>query len=146
MKTIHSDFSTTEINDSFSIILCIEAIGNFQNWEIFFNVIHKLLKDDGRFMFTYTNPSSWRFLLRKLKHWKKGYYPYKEMELKVFKELLRECNFEIDSMEGMNWIPLSLASNSMFVTFFEKLEKLLRLKKWYSQSPWLLFSIKKDCR
>ena len=143
IETIHSDFSATEINDSFSIILCIEAIGNFQNWEEFFDKIHKLLSDDGRFIFTYTNPNSWRFFLRKLKHLKNGYYPYKEMELNELKALLVKSNFEIVTMEGLNWIPLSLSSDSIFVALFEKIEHLLRLKKWHSQSPWLLLSVKK---
>jgi len=43
----------------------------------------------------------------------------------------------------MNWLPLPLSSNSKLVHIFEYLERNLHLKKWHSQSPWLLFSIKK---
>jgi len=57
--------------------------------------------------------------------------------------LLRRHNFEIDKIEGMNWLPLPLSSNSKLVHVFEYLERNLHLKKWHSQSPWLLFSIKK---
>lgn len=143
IETIHSDFRETEIKDLFSLILCIEAIGCFQDWEIFFNRINRILQEDGRLIFTYTNPTSWRFYLRKIKHWKNGFHPYKEMELNEFKRLLRKCDFEIDSMEGMNWIPLPLVSNSIFVQFFEKIEQHFKLRKWHSQSPWILFSVKK---
>jgi len=143
IQTIHSDFTHAEINDSFSLILCIEALGSFQDWEIFLNKVNKILQDNGRFIFTYTNPSSWRFYLRKLRHWKNGFHPYKEMELHEFKTLLRACNFEIENMEGMNWIPLPLGSNSIFVSVFEKIEQVFGLWKWYSQSPWILFSVKR---
>jgi len=146
IKTIHADFNTIEINDIYSLILCIEGLGSFQDWEKFFNQVSGLLQEDGRFIFTYTNPSSWRFLLRKLKHWKNGFHPYTEMELNELKVLLIKCNFEIVTMEGMNWIPFSLSSNSVFVGFFGKIEQLFRLKNWHSQSPWILFSVKQITR
>lgn len=144
IEIFNDDFRKIEINDTFSLILCIEAIGNFQDWEAFFNKVSKLLKDEGRFIFSYTNPNNWRFFLRKIKHWKKGFHPYKEMELFELKAMLSKCNFEIDKMEGMNWIPLSLSSNSIFVSFFEFVENKFKLKKWHSQSPWLMISVKKS--
>ena len=142
INTIHADFNTFQIKDSFSLIICIEALGSFQDWEKFFNQVYGLLQEDGRFIFTYTNPSSWRFFLRKVKHWKNGFHHYNEMELDEFMLLLTNCNFKIDKMEGMNWIPLSLASNSILVSFFENVEQFFRLKNWFSQSPWILFSVK----
>ncbi|MGB4414752.1 MAG: class I SAM-dependent methyltransferase [Paludibacter sp.] len=143
IEIINVDFTKKEINDTFSLILCIEAIGNFQDWELFFQKVNKLLNDDGRLIFSYTNPSSWRFYLRKIKHWKKGFHPYKEMELTELKALLSKCNFEIEKMDGMNWIPLPLSSNSIFVSFFEFLENTFKLKNWHAQSPWLMISLKK---
>jgi 2-polyprenyl-3-methyl-5-hydroxy-6-metoxy-1,4-benzoquinol methylase len=146
IETIHSDFSLIELTDVFSLILCIEVIGHFQDWDAFFSKVNALLSEDGRFIFTYTNPDSWRYFLRKIKHWRNGYTYYNMMKLDEFKTLLSRCNFEIDSMEGLNWIPLSLGSNSIMVSFFEKIEKLFKLKKWYSQSPWILFSVRKLIR
>jgi len=143
IEILNADFTTKKIQDIFSFILCIEAIGYFQNWEVFFNKVNTLLKDDGRFVFLYTNPDSWRFFLRKIKHRKNGFHPYKEMELSELKSTLNKCNFEIEKMEGMNWIPLSLSSNSIFVSFFVFIEKLFNLKNWYAQSPWILISVKK---
>ena len=143
IDTILGDFMKMDFNEKFSFILCIEALGYFLNWKEFFLRISQLMQEDARFVFSYQNPQSWRFFLRKLKHWKNGFYEYKEMNLEQLKELLNQCNLEIVEMEGMNWMPLSLASNSTLVWIFEKMEQLFQLNKFYSQSPWILFSIKK---
>jgi len=143
INTICGDFIKTEFQETFSLILCIEALGYFQNLEEFFNKISTLLIDNGRLIFTYNNPSSWRFLLRKIKHWKKGHYNYNEIKLKELIRILNKCNLDIENMEGMNWIPLPLSSNSKLVSIFENIEKIFMLKKWHSQSPWILISIKK---
>jgi 2-polyprenyl-3-methyl-5-hydroxy-6-metoxy-1,4-benzoquinol methylase len=143
INTILGDFMKMDIHETFSLILCVEALGYFQNWEEFFNKIQLLMSEDARFIFTYQNPRSWRFLLRKLKHWRTGFYEYKEMDLMQLTELLNKCNLEIVKMEGMNWIPLSLASNSKLVSLFERTEKIFKLYSWHSQSPWILFSLKK---
>jgi len=144
INTILGDFTEVALNEKFSFIQCIEALGYFQNWEEFFLKIRELMTDDAIFVFTYQNPQSWRFFLRKLKHWKSGFYPYKEMNLTELCVLLNTCNLEIVEMQGMNWIPLSLASNSKLVPMFERIEDLFCLKKFYSQSPWLLFAAKKQ--
>ena len=125
IKTICSDFIKAEIKETFSLIICIEALGNFHNLKDFFNKINKLLIDEGRVVFTYNNPSSWRFFLRKIKHWKKGAYPYKEINIGELKNVLKKCNFEIEKMEGMNWIPLPLSSNSRLVLLLNLLKNCL---------------------
>ncbi len=140
INTICNDFIKTEFQEMFSLILCIEAIGCFTNWEEVFSKINTLLTDDGRFIFTYTNPNSWRFSLRRIIHFNDSYKGIKFNELT---KMLTKYNFEIEDMEGFNWIPLPLYSNSRLVYFFEFIEKIFKLKNWYSQSPWLLLSIKK---
>jgi|ERR1035437_3953328 SAM-dependent methyltransferase len=144
INSICGEFIKTDIHDTFSMIICIEALGYFDNLELFFNKINSLLANDGRLILTYNNPNSWRFLLRKLKHLKNGYFPYKEINIREFKKLLDSCDLEIENMTGMNWIPLPLSSNSRLISFFEKIEKIFCLEKWYSQSPWILMSIKKN--
>jgi len=140
INTICDNFMKAEFQEIFSLILCIEAIGAFNDWEEFFSKINTLLTDDGRFIFTYTNPKSWRFSLRKIMHWND---PNKGVQLKELTKILNKFNFEIENMEGFNWMPLPLYSNSRLVYFFEFIEKIFNLKSWYSQSPWLLISIKK---
>jgi 2-polyprenyl-3-methyl-5-hydroxy-6-metoxy-1,4-benzoquinol methylase len=144
INTICGDFLSTEIPGKYSLILCIEAMPYFEDWKGFFNKINSLMDTNGRYIFSYTNPDSWRFFLRKLKHLKGGYSKkYTEMNFENLNKLLRMCGLEIENMEGMNWIPLGVTSNSPLVTFFENVEKIVGLKKWHSQSPWLLISVKK---
>ena len=140
IKTICGNFTDLDFQSKFSLILCIEAIGQFENWDHFFKKVDSILTEDGRFIFTFTNPNSWRYFLRRLKHWNDSHRGYNLNELK---QLLKSNNFEIEHMKGFNWVPLPLYSNSRLVLFFEFMEKIFRLDKWYSQSPWLLISIKK---
>ncbi|HSH67410.1 MAG TPA: class I SAM-dependent methyltransferase [Bacteroidia bacterium] len=143
IATICGDFIEKDINKTFSLILCIEALGYFKDWEHYFKKINSLLEQDGRFIFTYTNPSSWRFLLRNIKRKVSNTNTYTEMYLTKFKKLLHQCGLEIESMEGMNWMPLPVRSDSILVGPLAFLEKTFRLNKWYSQSPWLMISVKK---
>lgn len=146
INAICGDFIKTEIQETYSAIICIEALGYFDNLESFFNKTNSLLSNDGRLILHYNNPNSWRFLLRKLKHLKNGHYPYNELNIKELTKILSVCNLEIENMSGMNWIPLPLSSNSRLVSFFERIEKILRLEKWHSQSPWILMSIRKTTK
>ena len=99
---------------------------------------------DSRFIFTHTNSSSWRFLMRRLKSaFDKKTKSYTEMNMADFKELLKRNGLEIEEMEGMNWMPLPMMANNILVDIFDFLERTLRLNKWYSQSPWLLISVRK---
>ncbi len=54
INSIHSDFMSFEINNTYSLVMCIEALGYFDNWNDFFIKIFSVLKDDGRFIFTHT--------------------------------------------------------------------------------------------
>ena len=102
------------------------------------------MEKEARFIFTYTNPSSWRFFLRNIKRRISNTRDYTEMNLRDFKSLLHRCGFEIEVMEGMNWMPLPVRSNSVFVGPLAFSERAFKLHKWYAQSPWLLISVKKQ--
>lgn len=143
ITTICGDFIKTNFQETFSLMLCIESLNLFPNMEEYFNKINQLLSNNGRLIISYVNPTSWRYFLRKVRHGKKGPSPTYEIKFQKLKDTLKKCNLAIEYVEGMNWIPFPLTSNSKFVTFFEYVEKILMLKKWHSQSPWLLISIKK---
>jgi ubiquinone/menaquinone biosynthesis C-methylase UbiE len=142
IRTICCDFANLEIKDKYSLILCIEALPYFDDWQTFFSKINSLLSRDGQFIFTYTNPHSWRYLLRKLKNRKKS-NPYTEMRIKDIKALMEKNNLIIQTMEGMNWMPFSVVSNSPLVNLFSSMEKILGLHRWHAQSPWLLIAVEK---
>lgn len=143
IHTLCGDFMETEIKKTFSLIICIEALGYFNDWERYFQKIHSLMEKDGRFIFTYTNPSSWRFFLRNIKRKISNTKDYTEMNLADFKKLLNRCGLEVEVMEGMNWMPLPVRSNSVFVGPLAFSERAFKLNKWYTQSPWLLISAKR---
>jgi len=50
----------------YDIVLAIEVLLYIENKTLFFDKIIKHLKKDGIFIFTATNPRSWRYLLRNL--------------------------------------------------------------------------------
>jgi SAM-dependent methyltransferase len=136
------DFVSMKVDGFYSLILCIEAIFYFPDWNAFFKKISSLLTSEGVFIFTYTNPNSWRYRLRKLKlRGKPG--AYTEPVFSDLKVILSIYNLEISSVEGMNWMPLPVISNSPLVNIFASIEKIFRLNKWIAQSPWLLIAVRK---
>ena len=145
IKTIEGDFSKTEFKDHYSLILCIEGPDYFQDWDELFGKISNLLEDRGKCIFTYTNPKSWRYRLRKVKNVNKE-NPYKVIELEELKKLLLRKGFEVKEIKGFNWMPFSVSSNNPLVGLFATLERKLGLYKWYSQSPWMLIYIKKSTK
>jgi SAM-dependent methyltransferase len=142
ISTVCGDFSQVPLDKKYSLILCIEGPDYFQDKKMFFDKVSDLLAADGRFIFTYTNPDSWRYFLRKIK--KKGKKdPYHVMDLPLLKKLLQTHSLEIETIDGFYWMPFSVMSNNPLVKLFGFLEKNLKLNKWLSQSPWLMVSVKR---
>ncbi|GAB3961731.1 hypothetical protein GCM10028805_61280 [Spirosoma harenae] len=143
INVVCNDFLNEKFNNKYSSIICIEAVCYFEDIKFFFKKIHSLLNEDGKIVFTYTNTSSWRYFMRRVKGWVSDESSYSDVSINELKSILADCQLEIDAMEGMNWIPLPLTSNSILVDFFVLIEEKLNLKRWKSQSPWLLISAKK---
>jgi predicted TPR repeat methyltransferase len=143
IKTIHADFLQVNQDQKYTLITCIEAIGYFPDLERFFLKIAESLDENGRFIFSCTNPLSWRFLFRKIKHLKNKPTSYNEPTLKDLECILNKAGLKIVAKDGFNWLPLPLSSNSIFVPFFALIEKAFKLNKYYAQSPWLMISVKK---
>jgi SAM-dependent methyltransferase len=142
IHTVCGDFMKTEFKGKFSLIVCIEGPDYFHDWPALFSRISSMLEPDGKFIFTYTNPDSWRYMLRKFK--KRGQAnPYHSLNYADLKKLLKDCDFEFQDVKGFNWTLFPIKSNSIFVHFFTFLEKALRLNNWHAQSPWLMISVKK---
>lgn len=145
IKTVCGDFSQTNFPNLYTLILCIEGPDYFNDWDEFFGKVSSLLEDRGRCIFTYTNPSSWRYLLRRVKNINKK-NPYHVHSFEALKQLLLRKGFEIKEIKGFNWMPFSVASNNPLVKLFAFLERKLKLYRWHSQSPWMLISIKKNAK
>lgn len=140
IKTYCGDFIETDVPGKFSLITCIEALDYFKDWKQYFAKVDSLLDKDGRFIFTYTNPDSWRFFLRTIKHEKD---PYTRKPFSELKSILESTGFEIIDIKGMNWMPFAVTSNNIIVPVLAFFEKIFSLNRWLSQSPWILIAIKK---
>lgn len=143
IHTVCGDFAQTVFKDKFSLVVCIEGPDYFHDWPALFNKISSLLEEDGKFIFTYTNPDSWRYNARKIKQRGKV-NPYHVLNYEDLRKLLKDCHFEFEDIRGFNWTLFPIRSNSIFVHFFTFFEKLLHLNKWHSQSPWLMICVKKQ--
>ncbi|SOD81270.1 methyltransferase domain-containing protein [Spirosoma fluviale] len=142
IKVIKGDFMTVHIDNKFSFLLCIEALNYFSDYDSFFEKINSLLDENGSFVFLAVNPSSWRFLARKLN---KNREDYGELGIEEIKCSLQRNKLEIKKIKGFNWIPLPLTmSNSFLISVFAILEKIFFLENWLTQSPWLLISVVKN--
>lgn len=143
ISALCADFLEADFDKTYSSIVCIEAMCYFKDVKAVCRKMNTLLEKNGNLIFTYTNTSSWRYALRTIRSWAGGESTYFDVPIPELKKILQENQFEIEAIEGMNWIPLPLSSNSVLVDLFVFLEKKLKLNRWTSQSPWLLISAKK---
>lgn len=142
INVVTGDFTHVELADKYSLILCIEALSHFTDYQMVFNKISSLLADDGNFVFTIVNPNSWRF---KLRRFNTSRTELNEIDYERVEQLLHENNLKITNVKGFNWVPIPLTmSNSILVNFFSAIERSFRLDKLISQSPWLLISASKQ--
>lgn len=145
MNCVHADFIEWEFNNKkhFDIVLAIEVLLYIKDWHSFFLKVHKLLSDNGIFIFTATNKNSWRTILQKIKDRNQPDYNYSIYSIKTYKKIISDSNFLIEKKCGFLWIPCKISSNSKFVDFFAWVEKKYGLGKFIFQSPWLIFAVKK---
>jgi predicted TPR repeat methyltransferase len=146
IKVICNDFIEESFIEKFSLIIAIESIYYFPNFNRFFQKIDDLLTDDGIFVFSFTNPKSVRYLIRKYRH--KDTVDafrasYNEPTLEELMHVLNRFNFEIKSIKGFNWMPFKIDSTGYFVSVFAFLENFLFLNRFISMSPWLMVAIKR---
>lgn len=137
---LQGDFEKIEIYHKYDIIIYIEVLGYMKNLQNVFQKVHSLLYDNGIFIFTATNLSSWKTIIRNSI---RPDYGYIEMSTKKYFEFIAKNSFITEQCTGFNWIPLDLGSNSKLVDCFSYFEKRLRLNRWITQSPHLLFAVRK---
>jgi 2-polyprenyl-3-methyl-5-hydroxy-6-metoxy-1,4-benzoquinol methylase len=132
--------------NKYEMIIAVEVLLYITDWPAFFKKVYRLLEDDGIFIFTATNKNSWRTLLRKSIRYSQNHddYEYTILSSNEYSNLIRQASFRIERVNGFSWLPCKLDSNSIFVKVFSSVEKALLLKHYISQSPWLLYAVKKN--
>lgn len=139
VRVIHGNFENINLSERFELILGIELLGYLNNIRMVFEKIYDLLDGRGFFIFTITNTCSWRFYLRKMKK----HTNYNYITLNDLYKTIDSIGFKIQRMEGFNWMPFRVNSDTFLIKWFSKLEELLSLDKIITQSPNILISVKK---
>jgi 2-polyprenyl-3-methyl-5-hydroxy-6-metoxy-1,4-benzoquinol methylase len=145
--SINSDFFDFNFdnNEKFDVILAIEMLLYVKDWPGFFNKVNAALADDGVFIFSATNKSSWRTIVQKQidRVRNAGNHEYSIFSPKEYEQIIHRCSFTIEDVSGFSWVPCRLDSNSRFVEVFAFLEKSFLLDRYVEQSPWLMYAVKK---
>ena len=140
IRCLVEDFEATRVSQKYDFILSIEVLDYFKDWSSVFRTIYGLLNEDGLFVFTATNKSSWRTIARNLI---RDDYGYTQMSAREYLRFVEDSSFVVQRCTGFSWIPLGVGSNSRLVSVFANLERGLRLNRWIAQSPHLLFAVRK---
>jgi len=140
IQTICSNYLTADIKTTYDMAICIEALGYFNDIDGFLKKTSSILNKEGVFILTAVNPKSWRFIIRNLSFRKTHYTNPTINELKL---IANKEGLEIIDSKGFYWTPLAVNSNSVWVSFFAWLERIVLLNSMLSQSPWFIIAMKK---
>jgi 2-polyprenyl-3-methyl-5-hydroxy-6-metoxy-1,4-benzoquinol methylase len=143
IELISSTFEEGKITNKFDIILAMEVIGSFSSFEYFLDKISAISKPSTILIISTKNKGSIKSKLQKKlnpnKHLYSGYSDYRK-----YLDILNNRSFHVIDVNGFNWIPLKVNSNSFLVPFFIFIEKYFLLNKWLLQSPELLIAAGKN--
>lgn len=140
IKLICDRFENIDLSTKFDVVILIEVMNYFDNIKSILEKISLLLNKNGFVLFTDLNKTSIKFLFRKfMKHTNyPGVASYGD-----YKKIISKTGYKMINVEGYNWIPLRVNSNSKLVNFFAVMEKILNLQKITRFSPELMFWIQK---
>jgi len=103
---------------------------------------NKKLCDGGILIFTGTNKSSWRYWLHNQR--RKTTKNLGEYTLVEYQQLIANNGFSIMRIEGYNWMPFRVNSDTVLIRVFARIERMFFLRYWLKQSPYLLFACTKE--
>lgn len=126
---------------SIDFFLCAEVFPVIES-DWFLSEARRILRPGGRLVGVYLNMRSARGLLARyvteprknpdgFRHYRFAYSP--------FRRNLVGAGFEIEREEGYCWGPFSRESNSPMIPAFLQIERMLRLSRIPSLSPWIAF-------
>lgn len=118
--------------DVLAAAFIIEVLDYIPELETVLAECRRILKNGGSLVFSFGNKSSLKSKFRQLR----GKY-YMHSYSKVV-ESLEKARFRIIKKEGFNWLPFNRTSESRLISLSVRVEKLFRLRKIPSLSPWVL--------
>jgi 2-polyprenyl-3-methyl-5-hydroxy-6-metoxy-1,4-benzoquinol methylase len=116
----------------FDAVLMIEVLDYITELTQTFEECSRIIKPGASVILSFGNQSSLKAKIKAIKG--KSYLHSYSNALKS----LKKTGFTIKSKLGYNWLPFGRTSQSRIIPFFAGTEKLLRLRKIPSLSPWVI--------
>ena len=138
---INKSFEEFDTNEKYDLILIIEVLGSFDNIDSILGRVYEMSNQNALLIISTKKTGAFKNKLIELRKKRTTYKGY--TTLNNYRELLSKWSFYIENIKGLNWLPLKVNSNSIFVPLFIILIKVLRLNNWLGQSPELLICARK---
>jgi SAM-dependent methyltransferase len=130
---------------SHNLLMCIE-VGPVIESDWFLSEAGRLLKPGGVLVCVWWNKLSWRGLACRLKYrltGSKDAAHFYNFSFSHQKRELRKAGFELRAADGFCWGPFGRNSDSKWIPFCIRLERLLLLNRCVAFSPWSIIIAKK---
>lgn len=149
IPAIHASGLELPIRDAaFDVVLTIEVspctTGEGDKNVRYFADVHRILKKNGRFLFTAHNKNSYIGRLKKLSKNAPDFEDLYYLEgVAEYTKKLRETGFDVEKCWGYRWPPFTRSSNNPLIPVFAILERVLFLRRLPHVSPWLFIAARK---
>ena len=140
INVIQADARKIPLKDgAFDAIFMIEVLDYITELDEALTECHRTLKSNAPLILSFGNKSSLKSQLRELRG-----KAYRHSYNRVMRSLSKTGFLAVRKM-GYSWLPFGRTSESRFVPFLARLEKLLALRRIPSLSPWVIVhSVKSD--
>ena len=136
-----SDARRLPVNDSsLDVIFMIETMDYIPELELALSECNRALKQDGLFVVSFGNKSSFKSKVRKYQG-KSYMHSYSEVVQGLFK-----TGFTIKRKLGYNWLPFNRISQNRLIPILAWLEWVIGLRKVPKYSPWVIIHAVKQSK
>jgi SAM-dependent methyltransferase len=143
IKAVHGNILSFEPTTRFDLALGVDSIKYMTGVPLpeLFSKFSRFLVPQGIFILAEMNTNSWRYkIARRL-----GRFSVYNIDSHAgYVAALQKSRFKVVGASGSHWMPFRYNSNSFLVKHFARLEKMLRLERWISQSSWVMIAARND--
>ena len=136
-------------DDSIDCIIAIHCFDHL-NRVRFLEECNRVLSGSSYLIFESLNRNSYKWVLKKLLtiFRKRSFNHSGEKWINIYScrevlNIVNDCGFYVQAVDGYNWIPFTQISNSKLIKLFAYLEEALHLNRFYMISPRFLVIAKK---